>query len=369
MSITAYTGLPGHGKSYGVTENVIIPALESKRLVYTNIPINNDVALERYHMSVIHFDINDIIDNEHWWTQEFEKGSLIIIDECWRLWPSGLKANNARDSDKEFLAEHRHMVGSDGRSTEIVFVTQDLQQIASFARILVESTFRVTKLSKIGADKTYRVDVYSGAVGGPNPPISKREREIPGRFKKSVYQLYKSHTKSTVGAGNESRVDRRFNILGSLALKLGIVFIIVMCVVIFYGSRSLGDYYGSDSSSQAAQALPSSPAPVAPSSPVISQPVYKFLSLAQSIHVTGFFQTKQGSSFDRQYFFEVSFDDASTHLTGSELVRLSYELEFINDCLVFVNGPDYDGFATCPEREEPQSFFDGLTNGESGIDL
>ena len=111
MSISAYTGLPGHGKSYGVVDNVIRPALEKKRTVYTNIPMISDECLKRFKMTVVQFDTKDIIDNPNWWSDTFEAGSIIVIDECWRLWPSGLNASKARETDKSFLAEHRHLVG------------------------------------------------------------------------------------------------------------------------------------------------------------------------------------------------------------------------------------------------------------------
>src|SRR5690606_9182900 len=153
-------------------------------------------------------------------SEVFEPGSLFVVDECWRLWPAGLTANKIEEKHKEFFAEHRHLVGDSGHSTEIVLVTQDLSQIASFMRNLIETTFRVTKLSKMGTSKLYRVDVYSGPVTGPVPPVSRREREIPGKFSKDIYALYKSHTKSEVGAGNESRADGRFNILKGFQFKL-----------------------------------------------------------------------------------------------------------------------------------------------------
>jgi len=39
MSVVAYTGLPGSGKSYGVVENVIIPCLQEGRPIVTNLPL------------------------------------------------------------------------------------------------------------------------------------------------------------------------------------------------------------------------------------------------------------------------------------------------------------------------------------------
>jgi len=241
MSVTAYTGLPGHGKSYGVVENVIIPACKSHRLLYTNIPCNTELFLDRYGMAPVQFDSQEIIDNENWWSDVFEAGAIIVIDECWRIWPAGTNANRLRQTDKTFFAEHRHVVGDDGHSTEIVLVTQDLSQLASFMRNLVETTFRVSKLAKVGISKAYRVDVFSGPVTGPAPPIARREREIAGRFKKDVYRLYKSHTKSTVGAGDETRADGRFNVLKGGKFKLVALGLLCGLFIVYYGLNSFLD--------------------------------------------------------------------------------------------------------------------------------
>src|SRR5690606_16593216 len=170
MTITAYTGLPGSGKSYGVFENVIVPGLENKKPVWTNIPFNEDALLEKFGVTPTAFTVDDITQNPDWFQTVFEPGAVLVLDECWRLWPAGLRANNVLMQHKSFLAEHRHMVGENGLSTEIVLVTQDLAQISSFARNLVENTFHVTKLSKVGFDKRFRVDVYFGPVTGATPP-------------------------------------------------------------------------------------------------------------------------------------------------------------------------------------------------------
>ncbi|MFU1923019.1 zonular occludens toxin domain-containing protein, partial [Klebsiella pneumoniae] len=45
MAIDAYVGKPGHGKSYGVVEHVIIPSLKQDRHVVTNIPLEVDMLL------------------------------------------------------------------------------------------------------------------------------------------------------------------------------------------------------------------------------------------------------------------------------------------------------------------------------------
>jgi zona occludens toxin len=371
MTIAAYTGLPGHGKSYGVVENVIVPALKAKREVYTNIPMNRDECLKRFEMEVIQFDIQEIIDNSNWWTEVFKPGAVIIIDELWRLWPSGLKANNVRDEDKSFLAEHRHMVGENGHSVEIVFVTQDLSQVASFARALVENTFRVTKLSKLGLDKRYRVDVYFGSVTGPSPPISKREREIHGEFKKDTYELYKSHTKSVTGSvGNETRIDKRFRALGGLSIKIGLLAIVLALVGFSFGLKHLSQYYtGDQSSATSLEPAPGNIAPV-PSQTSIQkkESVLKFLSRAESIFITGEITIIKDGAKRTEFNFGIEFDNSHVDLTQFDLHKLGYEVSYINQCMFLVKGPDYNGYALCASQDKGQGWVENLvTQGPTAM--
>ena len=111
MAISAYVGMPGHGKSYGVVENVIIPALKANRNVFSNIPMHDEYCIENYGSKTTYFEMQDVIDNPNWFTEVFVSGSIIVLDELWRLWAAGVKANNVLEQHKSFLAEHRHMVG------------------------------------------------------------------------------------------------------------------------------------------------------------------------------------------------------------------------------------------------------------------
>lgn len=370
MTISAYTGLPGHGKSYGVVENVIIPALKDKRVVYTNIPMNHELCLNDFGMVPIPYSMDDIIKNPNWFRDVFQPGAVIVMDELWRLWPSGLKANAVQETHKEFLAEHRHLVGEGGTSTEIYFVTQDLSQIAAFARALVENTFRVTKLSSIGLNRGYRVDVYFGAVTGarPNPKI--REREIFGKFSKDVYKYYKSHTKSKTGeAGDETRVDKRFSILGRLSIKIGVVALIVIFFLIYFGSKDVYKMYHPPTSQPVvSSSKPSTNSPqVSKSSSVDSVPVVvpaapvmpKFLSAARNLFVG--YSLGRGDSVE--HYFVVRFDDYEVTLSSADLKTLGYSLVTISDCVVKVVGSDFNGFFLCAKHaERKEGFFSGIAN-------
>jgi len=223
MTISCYSGLPGSGKSYGVVEHVVIPALKQGRTIRTNIPLNVE-HLETFIPGsiekIIQFTNDEI--KESGYLGNIAGGEIIIIDECWRLWPTGLKASQVPEEQKAFLAEHRHKVGQGGESQEVILVTQDAAQIAAFARQLIEKTFRAQKLDKVGAKGKYRIDVYQGAITGQSPG-GERMREIFGTYKEKVWLCYSSHTKSETGqAGQEATIDSRASALKSAAIAFGI---------------------------------------------------------------------------------------------------------------------------------------------------
>ena len=249
MSQTAYAGLPGSGKSYGVVENVILPALKDGRRVWTNIPLNMELIENEFPSKVVLFDTSDLRDDPAWFQETFEQGATIVIDEAWRLWPAGLKANQMAEAHKSFLAEHRHMVGADGYSTEIVLVTQDLSQIAAYPRSLVETTYRAVKLNMIGQSKKFRIDVFQGAATGNNPPKKDRLRQLYSSYKPDIYKYYQSQTMSeNEGHGSEDNTDKRVNILTSPWLRIGAPIGLVLALVfIFYAVGRVSDMYSGKS--------------------------------------------------------------------------------------------------------------------------
>ncbi|MES1935449.1 zonular occludens toxin domain-containing protein [Salinisphaera hydrothermalis] len=236
MAIVAYTGLPGHGKSYGVVENVVLPALADKRTVWTNIPLNLDAIREVYpDADVTVFDVQDMIDRPAWCTDTVPHGCIFVLDEVWRVWPAGMKAHVTPVEYKTFLAEHRHRVNEVGDSTEITLVTQDLSQVSNFARELIESTAIATKLTAVGATKRFRVDMYSGAIKGQRGPKDKLVNSIQGKYKPEVYKFYKSHTMSkSGGAGREVKVDKRATIWNRAGIKYGVPLGLLVGGLAFY---------------------------------------------------------------------------------------------------------------------------------------
>ena len=216
MSIHCYVGMPGSGKSYNAVENQILPALRAGRTVVTNIPLRFDALRALVGTGkIVEFPLNSVMQNPETIKDYVTKGCLFVLDEAWRIWPSGQKTNDIPEVYKSLLAEHRHMVDDQKRSTQIVLIVQDASNIATFARKLVESTFIHTKLSHVGAAGRFRVDIYHGPVTGTIGPKDRRDREIFGTYKSEIWDLYQSHTMSDSNSDGalEAPIDKRHNAL------------------------------------------------------------------------------------------------------------------------------------------------------------
>ena len=357
MPYSAYTGLPGTGKSYGVFKNVIIPALKSGREVWTNIPFHEDRVLERFSTKPVLFDTKDIIDNPKWFDEVFKQGSIIVIDELWRLWPSGLKTNNILESHKSFLAEHRHRVGDNGFSTEIVICCQDLSQIAAFARNLIDTTYRSVKLDTVGMAKKYRIDIYEGPVTGPSPPVAKRINQDFGSYVPAVYDLYVSHTMSATGqAGNEKKVDGRANILKSGRIMFLPFAVIGAIAFIFVFLFSFNSFFSGASSNEVKTKAKTTK--VTTVSPVTTNKLVKakpaVLDVLDNRQLSIVFNRGHYPNIDYSIKAEDS-DDYFT-LSKSEMLKLGYKLRPINSCLLSVTVNTIEYIVTC--RKQPSNILD-----------
>ena len=318
--ITAYVGLPGSGKSYGVTEQLIIPALKQGRPVWTNIPMNQTECLKQFNCCPVEFHTDDIKENPRWWFDVFEAGALLVIDECWALWPAGLKANNAREEDKEFLFKHRHLTGG-GFATEIVLVTQDLAQIASFARAVVETTYRAKKLSEVGADNRFKILVYTGAVTGNLPPEKSLLQTLgPFKYQKKIYSLYSSQTMGD-GQSSEKRTDSRVNILKSGNLKWYAVGFILGLYFIYYAIGEVASGFGMGEEAAADVELISD---VSAAVNRVSFPDY--LDDLKSLVITN-----NNSILGHRFTLD---KDSRAEFTVSNLRSLGVRVHILSDCLV-----------------------------------
>jgi zona occludens toxin len=232
MTIYAYVGRQGAGKSYGVVENSVLPACALGRPIITNIPVYVDRLAERYpdtDIQVVSWEwFND--DNN---LENIPGGTLIIIDEVWRIFPSGQSAHKVSIQKKSFFAESRHRVGRNGLVQDIVLIVQDLSKIAAWVRVDIDKTFVATKLDAVGMDHKFRVDIYQGSVKGPKYPAPDLGFSVQ-EYKPEVYQFYQSHTKGTGAVGLEIKPDQRATVLSHPMVRFGIPLGILSMIFLAY---------------------------------------------------------------------------------------------------------------------------------------
>ncbi len=230
MAISAYTGLPGHGKSYQLCAVVIPSALSIGRRVITNVAgINDDVIYDFLEKKGIHVDdmgeiihvTNEQVDHDSFYYYEengkpvgestVKPGDLVILDEAWKWFENGTALTKRV---KNFLRYHRHYVNDKNIACDIIFVTQDISDLNRSVRSLIEETYVMTKLKELGFDNSYRVDVYYRTkVGARYKP---KHSEV-GRFQKAFFAFYSSYEfkkdqegKEVAGRlGIEKKVDKR----------------------------------------------------------------------------------------------------------------------------------------------------------------
>lgn len=305
-------------------------------------PVYPEKLQDAFGCAPVIYDIEDIKNNPSWFQDVLPKGAIFICDECYKLWPQGMKTTAIPAGHQSFIAEHRHYVSEDGCSTEIVIASQDLSQLCTFVRNLVATTYRTVKLDAIGADGSYRVDIYIGSVSGPNPPKTKLSNQQHGKYKKTVWQFYKSHTHSLSGAGNEKRIDGRVSIRKKVITlitvgSIGAIFMITTAGTLF--KKFFGD-------SEAAEAVEHAQTNAAPA--VQYQRKIDDMLSGYSVEIT--FNNGIYPAID--YVVRAEKGDNYFTLTSRELLKLGYELKPINQCLLKIVKATSSYIATCRKPDD-----------------
>ncbi|EMW3202749.1 zonular occludens toxin [Escherichia coli] len=234
MSIFAYVGVPGSGKSYEVVSNVIVPAVCEGRRVVTNIyGINHDEIIKYAEKKkllkdgispgeIIFVENERIIAPDFWPVHENQEralckpGDLIVVDECHRFFENDKSLS--RDA-KIFAAEHRHYADPEtGRTCDFILVNQSVTNFPRFFRDRIEKTFRMRKLKQLGLSRSYCVDVYDGAKLTKSTFLS----SYVCKYSKDVFRLYSSHH---VKNAQESTVDSRGVIFKKRTIIFALVFL------------------------------------------------------------------------------------------------------------------------------------------------
>ncbi|WP_320819153.1 zonular occludens toxin domain-containing protein, partial [Thalassolituus sp.] len=249
MSIKTYSGRPGSGKSYNSIANIIIPAIKQGRTVVTNVVLNKPSIYRDFpnaNILTFPFSLNHEQAAEFINLERYPAGSVFVIDEGGKIFPSGLKVTNLAPSFLTFFTEHRHSVGPGGFAAEIFILCQDNSQLCKFIRDLIDTTYHHVKLDKHGMEKTFRVDIYDGSVNGQSTRATPTDSKI-GHYKKEIFQYYESHTQKSLTADTALEVspDKR-GTLTHIYIKAGLA-VPVVAVLAYFGYATLMSIFGSSS--------------------------------------------------------------------------------------------------------------------------
>lgn len=154
MLIELITGLPGNGKTaYLISLLLEWEKQKLKRKIYlVGIKLLRDMDLD--------IEIATYEDVKHW--QNFEDGSLIIIDETQEVFPQRSKGEAPEYITK--LSKHRH------QGFDFIFVTQDPRLLDAWSRRLVASHQHIKRLF----NSTWQV-VFTWSDKASDNPRDRRE--------------------------------------------------------------------------------------------------------------------------------------------------------------------------------------------------
>ena len=248
MSINAYTGLMGSGKSYEVVKSVVLPALKSGRRVISNIDGLNYEEIKKYvdkhggdssKLGKLVLVSDDDIKQPDFFLVDtsviatlrenvVHPGDLVVIDEAWRYWSS---SNNMPDSNVEFFRKHRHYTDpTTGVCCDLVVIVQDIMDLHKTLKNVVEMTFKTTKLKSLGLHSKYRIEFYEGT--------KLMRKNITGykihTYDKSIFPLYKSYGG---GNGKEKKIDARQSLFANATLWYLLSFVVIGGGISYYGLK------------------------------------------------------------------------------------------------------------------------------------
>jgi len=281
MPINAFGGGVGTGKTYGVMEHVVLPAVAAGRFIITNIEGLNEQAIYDYVAG--HFYKGKIIcighirrcDRNAPEAEDFFPGQdaldravpvpatdapkviggdLVIVDEATRYWSQDEKV---KKSHAYFFREHRHFANEMGHTCDLVVIDPDLSMLARALKGKVEMSSITHKPKEIGLNK-YVVNLYRGVT--QRKPVS---TQGPFSFKKEVYALYKSYANEKA---KEQAIDKRQNLLMNPRLWFyvgGMVVLFALCMwgLYAYYRHQMDKFTPKDESAKAVAVVPSTSIP------------------------------------------------------------------------------------------------------------
>lgn len=246
MAINAFTGGPGTGKTYGVIEHVLLPALLKGRSVLTNIEGLNIEGIYQYVHDIAPSDKIVCIGSIRVCRREapddasffpgldsldkpspypsfdcsvVSPGDLVVIDEASRYWPVGQKVKTQHSL---FFREHRHFANQFGDTCDLVIIDPDISLIVRALKGKIEMTSFTHKLKELGSSR-YVVRLFRGfkTTGKPVQTLG------PYSFKEKIFTLYKSYSHEKA---KEQSIDTRQNVLNNK-----VVWVFAFLALLFIG--------------------------------------------------------------------------------------------------------------------------------------
>lgn len=308
MPINAFGGGPGSGKTYGVVEHVILPAIAKGRFVITNIEGLNDdliyeyVAKEFYKGKIICIGHirrcgRDDPDREDFFPgaealdkpmpcpspemQTVNGGDLVVIDEATRHWNGGDKVKKGH---AYFFREHRHFANVMGHTCDMVVIDPDLTMLARALKGKIELASVTHKPKEIGLDR-YVVRLFRGVRTTGKPTST----QGPYSFDKKIYALYKSY--SHAGA-KEQAIDKRQNMFNNprfwvFAAGLALLLIGCLWLLSFVYHRQVAKNTAPDAAAAGAPAVPGAPGAPPPGGVPQSPPKLSTMRVAGDVTIHG----------------------------------------------------------------------------------
>lgn len=228
MSINAYVGLQGSGKSYEFVSGPMLDAVMAGRRVVTNVAGIDEDRVHEYLVnkrdadpsrlgSIVHVSNERIMEAQFFPDEEKPEletvvrgGDLVAVDEAWRFW--GTDNGKLSHEHMQFFRMHRHYVHPDTSvACDVVLMTQDITGLHRSVKNVIEFAFRMQKHKSLGFSSRYRVEIYDGWKLNAKTRIDDRQK----KYKPEIFPLYQSYTG---GKGTESAIDKRQNILANKVL-------------------------------------------------------------------------------------------------------------------------------------------------------
>lgn len=244
MSISAYVGIPGSGKSYEVVLSVILENYIKGRRIVTNIEGISDDKVRDYCLTKKGAKEEDLgslvkVSDEDCQRDDFfpykgsygsticKAGDLICIDEVWRIFPT----NKIKENHRSFIAEHRHFTDEiTGVCCDLVVINQSVSGIPRFIKDRIETTFVMSRLVELGFKKRYRVNVYVGVKCNKQGLVA----QYQNKFNDEIFNLYKSFDGVN---GKQTVIDDRQNFFKSGTFRLMMIFIILAFGYSYYSLK------------------------------------------------------------------------------------------------------------------------------------